>query len=52
MDRPRALGLLLALLTLCITAGEWGPERGRGHGDGAETQAWVLAPVPISHRDS
>lgn len=24
MDRPRALVLLLALLTLCITAGEWG----------------------------
>nr|XP_031288431.1 transmembrane protein PVRIG isoform X3 [Camelus dromedarius] len=33
MDRPRALGLLLALLTLCITAGEWGPaekQRPRG----------------------
>ena len=24
MDRPRALGLLWALLTLCLTAGEWG----------------------------
>lgn len=30
MDRPRALLLLLALLTLCVTAGEWRPERRRG----------------------
>lgn len=38
MGRPRALVLLLALLTLCITAGEWGLERSRGRGDAVETQ--------------
>ena len=51
MDRPRALGLLWALLTLCLTAGEWGPQRSRGPGYG-----WKPRPGPrlctFSRRDS
>lgn len=51
MDRPRALGLLWALLTLCLTAGEWGPQRSRGPGCG-----WRPRPGPrpctFSRRDS
>lgn len=51
MDRPRAPVLLLALLTLCITAGELGAERSGRHGGQVETQPWG-APMSLSHRDS
>lgn len=36
MDRPRALVLLLALLTLCITAGEWGTGEKQKMGQGGD----------------
>ena len=51
MDRPRALGLLLALLTLCITAGEWGPERPEDCRAGWRP-ALGLSAMPVSPRDS
>lgn len=50
MDRPRALVLLLALLTLCITAGELGAGEKQKTWGQVMTQPWG-PPMPISRRD-
>lgn len=47
MDRSEALALLLALLMLCITAGEWGLERSRGGGDMVKTRSSAFSYVSI-----
>lgn len=51
MGRPRALVLLLELLTLCITAGEWGWREAEAMGMPWRPSPGGL-PMSVFHRDT